>query len=339
MAKSSIVSKTEDFRSGYLSLPFDQDQFKDFITGLLGRPQSINRKIYGEFDLQLKDIQNFHELLNQRITQQNNGYLIQLQTTIEFDDNSTVTLGSIEELLTYHEVKPIVSTGVQMNWTYLIQFQGQEAPQKQEIEIAYTTTSTSKYLESRPRISITVDHTARTWGTDIESLLVNQCQTTLRRTSQFELFLQRHSGRIAWTVGLLFFLFTIFGIYNHNVNLNSQELESAKKIIVNAKATVEDKMDYLMTYLVRINNASLYTINILYVIGSIICSIVLASWTSDLASTEQNSYVTLTQASVSYRQEMEKIRKRATLWFIISIIVSITTGIVSNVIYLWLIER
>ena len=60
----------KNFSKGYLTFPFDGNQFKDFISGLLGKPQSIYRIISGTFEIHLSDLQNFYELVNQRVTQQ-----------------------------------------------------------------------------------------------------------------------------------------------------------------------------------------------------------------------------------------------------------------------------
>lgn len=112
--------KIIDNQKGYLALPFNEEQFKDFIQGLLGTPQTITKKIKGNFVIYLKDLQNFHELITQRVIQQNHGKLLQLKTKIYYSDESDVLLGSYEELLSYNEIKPVISLAVRMTWSYLI---------------------------------------------------------------------------------------------------------------------------------------------------------------------------------------------------------------------------
>src|ERR1051325_7012211 len=98
--------------SGFLRLPLDQDQFKDFIKGLLGRPQTISRQIAGPFDIEFTDIQSLDQLLWQRISQQNGGALVQFNGRLVFNDNSTVELNSLNELTSYNEVRPVFCTGL-----------------------------------------------------------------------------------------------------------------------------------------------------------------------------------------------------------------------------------
>ncbi|MFZ2975501.1 MAG: hypothetical protein WA055_02610 [Candidatus Moraniibacteriota bacterium] len=76
MSNITHPAKITDSQKGYLALPFNGEQLKQFITGLLGTPQTITKRIKGNFELSLKDLQNFHDLIDQRITQQNNGYLL-----------------------------------------------------------------------------------------------------------------------------------------------------------------------------------------------------------------------------------------------------------------------
>ena len=54
MSEITIVNQEENdepknFSKGYLTFPFDGEQFKDFISGLLGKPQSISKRISGNF--------------------------------------------------------------------------------------------------------------------------------------------------------------------------------------------------------------------------------------------------------------------------------------------------
>lgn len=65
------LPEIHDTQKGYLALPFDQDQFQEFVKGLLGKPQTITKRIRGNFEISLKDLQNFHDLIEQRISQQN----------------------------------------------------------------------------------------------------------------------------------------------------------------------------------------------------------------------------------------------------------------------------
>jgi len=93
------------YSGGYVTLPFDQEQFRDFVISLLGKPQTIEKRIYGRFEVNLQDIQKFHKLINQRLTQQNQALLSQFSVKIYYSDSSSITLNSYEDLVTYNEVR------------------------------------------------------------------------------------------------------------------------------------------------------------------------------------------------------------------------------------------
>ena len=93
-------------------LPCTPDEFREFLSGLLGKPQTIEKSIYGVFEVPHDAVANTFHLVDQRIDQQNEATLIQFTVWIEYDDNSSVLLNSLQDFLTYSEVRPIASVGV-----------------------------------------------------------------------------------------------------------------------------------------------------------------------------------------------------------------------------------
>lgn len=68
-------------------LPCEPDYFRDFVAGLLGKPQTITKEIFGAFELNKDDIANFYHLVIQRVGQQNESTLIQFTVRIVYDDH------------------------------------------------------------------------------------------------------------------------------------------------------------------------------------------------------------------------------------------------------------
>ena len=333
--------EVHNFQKGYLTLPFNQDQFQNFIKGLLGTPQTIRRLFRGEFEIQLIELQNFHDLIQQRVTQQNNGKLIQLTTEIFYSDSSSVVLGSYEELITYNEVKPVISLAVAMNWTYLIQFTGKTVPEKQEIDLRISTNYGRQLMfqderiwdhTSGGRFDIEIRHTARSWGADIESLLSSQIQSILQPREKLKLFILRNNEKIGLITGLLFLFSGLFTIFLSNTNFNSNEIQKVGKYTA-SQTNLNEKFNYLLTY-VASNTQNLFFIKSqLYTILLIIAAVILGTWVSSLASLEKRSFLTLTRESFKQNELIKKWAKRKFLMFWISIIISILSGIVSSYIF------
>jgi hypothetical protein len=333
----------KDFQKGYLSLPFDGDQLHSFIKGLLGTPQTITRNIWGCFEIHLKDLQNFHELIDQRVTQQNNGKLIQLKTQIYYSDESSVILSSLEELLTYNEVKPVISEAIRMTWVYLIQFADKNVPERQEIEVTITTDSKIEYLSSSDRFiknsmgqfGIIIKHTARTWGNDIESLITNQINSILIKSSKFREHIHKYSGKIGLVAGLIVFGSSIIGIYLVKKGLEKAEMISISKFL-KVTTNLGDKIDFMLKYIGQDQQGKQSIQIFIFTILSIIISIFLGTWVEGLASNKKKSHLVMTREAKNYRDQSVKAEDKTFVLFWISLIASILTGLLSSYIYKWI---
>lgn len=339
--KNSEVEQVQDFQKGYLTLPFNDEQFKEFIRGLLGTPQTITKRIKGNFEVHLKDLQNFHDLINQRITQQNNGKLVQLKTQIYYSDESSVLLSSYEELITYNEVKPVISEAVRMTWIYLIQFADKNVPEKQEIELMIVSTPQRNVIEdddipvifpSYGQFRIIIKHTARTWGADIESLITNQINSILTPCSKIKEFIRRRSERIGLFTGLLFLISSLVGIFFYTQSFNINEIKNVTEFIKNT-TVIDGKVDYLLNYLAQNNQNLFFLKSLLFIVISIFIAIILGVWVEAQADNKTKSYLILTREAKKNRDIQVKKSERKVYWFWASIAISILTGITANYLF------
>ena len=346
MDKAKESEEVINNQKGYLALPFDKKQFKKFVTGLLGTPQAITKRIKGNFELSLKDLQNFHDLVNQRITQQNNGHLIQLQTKIYYDDESSVLLSSYEELISYNEVKPVISEAVRMTWSYLIQFEDKNVPEKQEIEIMIISSPLRNIVEDYDipifRINfsgefrISIKHTARSWGSDIESLLTNQINSILIPREKWKSYVRKKSGTIGLLAGLLFLISTMISIYFTTINFNQNEINNVSEFIQDTSNNSASKIDYLIEYIALNEQNLLFLKSLFFIVISLFLAIILSVWVESLANNGTRSYLTLTREAEKARKKFIKKGKRKNLLFIISIIVTIVCSVIANYLFKYL---
>jgi hypothetical protein len=136
-------------------LPCPPDQFRDFIAGLLGRAQTIETTIAGPFEVTKHSVENLFHLLAQRLSSQNEATLVQFTARIVYDDNSSVLLNSLEDFLSYNEVKPLISVGLHLSWTYLIKFQNKPFPEKQIVQISFDTARRSMAFQAVGNVQLT----------------------------------------------------------------------------------------------------------------------------------------------------------------------------------------
>jgi hypothetical protein len=167
---------------GYVVLPYNEAEFRDFIESLLGSPQAITRAWHRPFEIGFDAVRDLHQLVLQRLSQ-NGGSLARFDARIGFSDDSAVELRTIEELLTYNEIRDIASNSLLLLWDFLVKFPGKTTPEKQSIQISfwagekefpeYDTSSEPQFLRQITfgGISVRIEHTSRTWGTDIDALM------------------------------------------------------------------------------------------------------------------------------------------------------------------------
>ncbi|SUJ19163.1 Uncharacterised protein [Sphingobacterium spiritivorum] len=327
-------------QKGYVAFPYEGEHFKDFISGLLGTPQTITKYIDGVYDLSLSDIQDIDHLLNQRLTQQNNGKLLQLKIELFFNDDSSVSLNSLTELATYNEIKPIVSNKIKLTWSYLIQFSDKQYPEKQQIEIMFS----SRDLELEEGVIFTlfprriagflirIEHTARTWGTDIEHILSSKIESLRIKPTSGKLFAQKNANIIS-----LFFAFTVLSMSAYFVLVKTLKWNKESTIkteqFLKSTSSIDKKLDYVVGL---ISQNRLFEANSLvsfYYILFFIISIIISIYLRAILKNVKPSFITLTKESVKYRERMLEKYKKKTARFWWSILIAIFVNIVSTLLF------
>jgi hypothetical protein len=344
--KDNSIANTEKTEKGFVSLPFNEDQFKEFVVGLLGRTQSISRIISGSFELSLKDVENIYYLINQRILQQNEAKLIQFNTKIVYSDNSSIMLNSFEELLTYNEVRAISTDSIHLSWQYLVKFQDKDIPEKQEIDISFIANESHPssiendnlpffYLSRGGYIPIRIRHTARTWGADIESLLTSHIENLLKPKNKLKEFSRKNKSKISLGTAITFFLSTVIGCYFATISFTAGlkgKIASDLELI----ASDSQKIDYLIDFSSNGDWSQHYFYVFLFLIFGIVISIVLGTWIDEAADAYEPSYIDFTKEDSKRKIKLEKKKNRKWSGFIISLIVSVVAGIVANYLFYYL---
>ncbi len=335
-------------------LPCGQDDFKEFISSLLGKPQEIKRLLKGKFELSKDDLFNTFHLVDQRIIQQNEASLTQFTTKISYNDNSSILLNSIDDFMAYNEVRPLMSESIELTWIYLIKFRDKNIPEKQTISLTIKTQPSEKYhdvLEDEfiyransvsshgSGFLISIEHTARSWGVDIESLLVGHIRTIIKKKTKINRFLDHYDNTIGLFVGISFFALCIFGMinyWNNHVKLlmaNFIKISQKEHIIFNI---ISDKIDFISEILTGQTSNGLDLVLSIVFFASIILSVVVGITTSSLCESKSRSFLLLTpetiQFSVDYKQKTEN-RIPKLIFFVVS---SLSIGILSNYISKWI---
>lgn len=341
---------------GYVVLPFNQEQFKEFITSLLGSPQSITKQTSGSFTIDFDDINNLHHLLMQRITQQNNGMLVRFGAVIVFSDNSTVEINSLPELLTYNEIRPIVSNDIHLTWDFLIHFPDKRIPEKQQIQISiltYYENKSQKMLDNLKikwagygagAITFRIEYTARSWGADIEALLTNHVKSLLVEPSKFKKFFYDNDNAVGIVSMLIFWGFFLVGAFSSIKNFSQQQILLINKLLTSNALAAEDINSKLNRLLSIIAEGSweqylfkVFSFLFIGIIGGVFLGSLISGFSVDVGVIP--SFLLLSKESKKNRDERLKGLKKSVWYFILSLIFNVALGVASSYIFVWLTSK
>lgn len=335
----------ENVKARQVQLYCSAEDFGDFISSLLGKPQSISKVFRGSFEINQEHIQDLHLLLIQRISQQNKAKLIQFTAKIIFNDNSSVLLNSIDEFISYREVRAVSSEQLHLSWSFLVEFQDKKTPEKQEIDISFIASGGPmpiidedmpvSFLLNKLKngvIHFSIRHTARTWGADIEALLSGHIKNILDQPNKFRDFIWRQSSKISLAVAALYFIVSLFVSF-WTASCIWQSQHSIISNIIGKNSNINQKVDFILNTISSGVWAKYYFSVIVFLIISIVIAIVLAIWVEDAADTNKPSFVVLTEQSKKNKEKLMKKYQISFISFIFSIITSICTSFLANILF------
>jgi hypothetical protein len=346
MSDSSFDLVIRDQQEGSdIRLPVSHEKLGGFISSLLGQPQTIERELYGSFNIDHSWLLHVHSLIDQRIKQQSHASLTDFKAVVFYENNLKRTLNSIESFEHFSETKKIASQSVRITWTYLINFPNKELPEKQEISLYV---SAKAPVASKPEdpirrmysprhkvgaISYRINHTERTWGDDIETLIKQELDLILEEEPVHSVF--------SLILALLAMVFMLGGLaFPELMNeiIQSQQMEA---LFENYQDTVDLEATTLVELGDKVNlvlqavnpNNGINKVGLGYRFTLLIFGLAMAVWCMFLAEREKPSFVVLTKAAEEKMKSHVSKEKRSYLVLVLSFLFSVAAGVIGNYIY------
>lgn len=310
--ESPLGSTTKNNDHIGIVIPCKVEQFGDFITGLIGKPQTVKGEVDGVFDVGVKDISNSWHLIHQRVTKQNDGTLASFEIRVTYDNGTSVSHKSVVDFESYYPTLPGKPEEIVLSFVYLIKFQDRQVPEKQEIDVVFNTSPNKN--EKRQKwyaggvIEWRIRHSERTWASDINGLLKNHANHCIAKGSGFWKWFRRYYEEVVHYFGVLVLASVV-------VNW-----------LFSTFAFLETGPSYLQI-------AKYYTVSgvVLFLIYIFIGTLVRTVAVHLLIKKE--SFICLIDKDFDYKEKQRKKSFQSLVIYFISFIVASLSGVVGNYIY------
>jgi hypothetical protein len=340
MSQNVPVRWDQDSDGGVV-IHVERERFAEFVGGLLGQPQTIERYFTGPFDFDRNNVVQLHHLITQRVQQQNEAHLVQATFTILFSNDSSVQLNTLEDFLSYQVIGSERTTGVHAAWTYIVQFQDRAAPEKQVIEVTMNAvtveqkrkTGSAVFAAMPPGCRVRIEHTARTWGTDIENLVTQHIQSWQVNEGLIKRALVRFSSHIGIVTALVFMALVSLGFAAATFSFEKRVISAAAAAQTMA---LDQKLGYLITALSEIQVAARpdrysATISLLTIIAAVVIGIVTAAQTDQ----RRPSFVVISDADQRHKDNALRERRKGFLYFLLTGLTATVSGVASRYLFMW----
>ncbi|MBA4501697.1 hypothetical protein [Marinobacterium marinum] len=335
-----------DDQESLVQIPIKKKDFGDFVTNLLGQPETMEWSRNGTFDIRFDWLIHLHHLLDQRITQQNHSSLVDFSAVIKYEKGPERRLNNIDSFIHFNEAKKELTKSVKLTWTYLVSFPKKHAPEKQEISVQFSTDSTVRVMmgtarvtreetEGRGDVHCSISYTERTWGDDIESILEKEIDSIIEKPKWYR--------KVAdFSLLMLFMGFFISGLVLPDYIEQTIQENNIAAIFAGSipeGAGIESLQDSeKLNLIVKIldPNSKVHSVEVWFRIVSFLGGIALAALTMAIMMIEKPSFVVITSSDEERRQKIRKGKTKKIVARVVSFALAISAGVAGNYLYYYL---
>jgi uncharacterized protein YacL len=143
---------------------------------------------------------------------------------------------------------------------------------------------------------------------------------------------RKHSSVISLLLATIFFVSSIFACFYSAAKISEEQISILTPILVDSE-NINLKLNSLINFTASGFWGKFFFSVFVFTILSLITAIFLGSWASSSGDSRKPSYILLTKKSEQYKVLAEAKYSRQWKSFIASILVSIITGVIANVIF------
>ncbi len=325
-----------------INLPVDKKILGNFISGLLGQPQTLERQFETPFSADHDWLIHLCSMILQRVAQQNSPEPLSFETSIYYRDGLTRRLTGFDTFKHFTETQQIVCVGIKFDISLLIQFPGKDAPEKQQLILFLITNDeewsiTDSLFSGRRRVGlfdIEIRHTERTWADDLLNLIVKEFESIHSPESAIKKKLRRAFLPFAT---LLFPLSALGGLALETWSRSSKKdvlNEAISNLLDHNELTLPVLNDKLNTLLqiAALNMDRAGWSSFLFFFAPLATGIIVALVGAVLAQPTP-SFILVTKASENHKKAVEARQSRRMILLFGSMILTIILGVSGNYLY------
>lgn len=324
-----------------VALPIDKKKLGDFISGLLGQPQSIAKFFEDSFSADHQWFVHFFSLIFQRIKQQNSAEPISFSARIQYKDNHERKITTWQAFHHFSETQNIISVAVQFDVAFLIHFPEKQIPERQDIRIIFNSASRQQYTglfgsllgTTVPLgvVAVEVRHTERTWADDILRIIETEIGNIQVPDPKYRVRLRKIFGPIfTFAFPIVMFGSMAYTQWQDDHDGLSKKAQGLLKVTSTNLQIIHDKINILILTAEKNSFARGGSLKlILY--GFLVTGLI---YFIGLFLAQPNpSFVVLSRAAEKNRIETLEKSKRRGLILILSTVASLALGIFGNFLY------
>lgn len=342
---SELIENNQDEEEEILlSFPVAKKDLGDFVSSLLGQQQALERTYPINFEIDHAWLINLNECIDQRISQQAECQLVNFNAVIYFDNGTKRSINSLESFRAYIETKPLISIGVKISWEYLVNFPKKRHPEKQQISFtAFTSipredsfrTTLGKLIDSEKDasdsfINIQIDHTERTWGDDVETVISSCIEDVHIRKGTGDICYKFSRLIIAF---LAFFIFLLYPIFMSQIvssdlivsSLDTFEKLKSQNVDLNL---INNKLDHLYQIVSTLEQTKHKMTS--WTLALPLITPIIVGFFLLVTQTTTKSFILLTNKTKELKTKNSKKHKKKILIVVVSYLASIAASIVAT---------
>lgn len=332
------------FSEDSITFGLNESSFRDFIVGLLGKPEQIEGYVEGAFEVNIKNLQDLYSKIDNRVIRQHDAILLQFKAELFFDDDSSITFNTIGNLISHQETRSVICTGFNFTWSYLVNFSKKKPPERQEISV-FANTDYGKRKKSGnplilsllsnddleiPRVNYSIRCTEKTWGSDLTEIIKAALKANIVRGG---LFLNLRSSIIKASMPFFYLVWMLVSI---DISDKIREFQAKELLSLDAFLGTDVgnsvKLDRL---LVMVREILLPSGS--YVIPTMIISFILVGLSYScfcyLIRPSTHQFILFTDQSKSEKRKILNQNRMFNILSIFGLLMNIFYGIVANYIF------